>query len=292
MRQVLRPLLVLHPDARFREHVRKAGGKRFEYVLVEEWEQLRDLIRSSPPAALIVVDPYGGDATELSGALRALLLEFPSATVIAALELRPDRYRDLRTLGAWGVSDVIVRGEDDTLEAMARRLRAIQGRPLQSLLERSLPSNTSGQARALLMAAAEVVSTGGQAKELARMLYLSPRTLLRWCDRAELPPPRRILVWMRVLMAAELLDDPGRTVSSVAHACGYSSDNSLRRALQDFLDTTPTTLRREGAFSAASMAFLKDLAKTRDYLSLSLSVSPPADQRELRRSAPARSSRG
>lgn len=272
MRQVLRPLLVLHPDARFREQVRKAGGKRFEYIQVEGWEELRELVRSSPPAALIVVEPYEPNG-ELSASLRALLLEFPSITVVAALELRPDRYRDLRTLGAWGVAEVIVRGEDDTTEAIARRIRGIQGRPLQSLLERSLPPNTSGQARALLMAAAEVVSTGGQARELARMLYLSPRTLLRWCERAELPPPRRILVWMRVLMAAELLDDPGRTVSSVAHACGYSSDNSLRRALQDFLATTPTTLRRDGAFAIASRAFLHDLAQTREHAGYTLSAS-------------------
>lgn len=273
MRQVLRPLLVLHPDTRFRDLVRKAGGKRFDFVEITDWDQLRELVRTAPPAALIVVDPYDSQGEDLSAALRALLLEFPSATVVAALELRPDRYRDLRTLGAWGVADVIVRGEDDTVEAMARRLRAIQGRPLQSLLERSLPANTSGQARALLMAAAEVVSTGGQARELARMLYLSPRTLLRWCDRAELPPPRRILVWMRVLMAAELLDDPGRTVSSVAHACGYSSDNSLRRALQDFLNTTPTSLRRDGAFTTASRAFLKDLSETRSNMILSLTAA-------------------
>lgn len=272
MRQVLRPLLVLHPDAAFREQVRRAGGKRFDYLEVGTWDELRELVRTAPPAALIVVDPYEPGGDELSSALRALLLEFPSATVVTALGLRPDRYRDLRTLGAWGVSDIIVRGEDDTTEAIGRRLRGIQGRPLQSLLERSLPPNTSGQARALLMAAAEVVSTGGQAKELARMLYLSPRTLLRWCERAELPPPRRILVWMRVLMAAELLDDPGRTVSSVAHACGYSSDNSLRRALQDFLDTTPTILRREGAFTAAARAFLQDLAVARDHATLSLAA--------------------
>ncbi len=269
MRQVLRPLLVLHPDHRFTERVRRAGGKRFEFVHVPDWTDLRERIRASPPAALIVVDPYD-EGHELSATLRSLLLEFPSATIIAALELQPDRYRDLRTLGAWGVADIVVRGEDDTTEAIARRIRAIQGRPLQSLLERSLPVNTSGQARALLMAAAEVVSTGGQAREMARMLYLSPRTLLRWCDRAELPPPRRILVWMRVLMAAELLDDPGRTVSSVAEACGYASDNSLRRALQDFLHTTPTMLRREGAFAIAAQAFLKDLARTREQAALSL----------------------
>ncbi|MBV9110730.1 MAG: AraC family transcriptional regulator, partial [Gemmatimonadetes bacterium] len=88
---------------------------------------------------------------------------------------------------------------------------------------------------------------------------LSERTVLRWTERAALPPPRRLMAWMRILLAASLLDDPGRTVLSVAYACGYSSDSSLRRAMQDFLDTVPTVLRREGAFSRASHTFLEEL---------------------------------
>lgn len=263
MRPIQRPLLVLHSDPLLREQVRRAGGKGFDYQQVEGWEDLRERTRTAPPAALLLVDPYFDGGGELSLALRSLLLEFPSATVVAALDLRPDRYRDLRTLGAWGVAEVIALGEEDTAESIGRRLRGVQGRPLLSLVERSLPSHTSGQAKAILLAAAEVVATGGQANELARALYLSPRTLLRWCNRAELPPPRRVLAWMRILLATELLDDPGRTVSSVAHACGYSSDNSLRRALQDFLDTTPTTLRKDGAFSLASELFIRELADVR-----------------------------
>ena len=193
MRQVPRPLFLLHSDATFREQSRRAAAKRFEFQSVGSWEELREPLRSAPPSALSVVDPYWGEGgSDLSGALRHLLLEFPSVTVIAALDLKPQRYRDLRTLGAWGVSEVIALGDVDTLEGISRHLRGVQGRPLQSLLERSLPQNLTGNARALLMAAAEVVSTGGQAQELAKALYLSPRTLLRWCDRAELPPPRRV----------------------------------------------------------------------------------------------------
>jgi AraC-like DNA-binding protein len=263
MRAILRPLLVLHPDTGFRELVKRAVGKRFDVQQVFGWDELRDRTRSAPPAALALVDPYMEGGGELAGGLRTLMLEFPSATVVAALELRPERYRDLRLLGVWGIAEVIARGEEDTAESIARRLRGIQGRPLQSLLERSLPAQTSGQARSILRAAAEVASAGGQANELARALFLSPRTLLRWCTRADLPPPRRILAWMRILLATELLDDPGRTVSSVAHACGYASDNSLRRALQDFLNTTPSTLRHDGAFSLAADLFIRELEQAR-----------------------------
>lgn len=261
-----RPLFVLHQNAPFRDRVRKVGGKAYRCRFVSTWEALREAVAGAPPAALVVVDPYEESRREnvqLSPDLRALLWEFPSATVVAAMEIRPGRSHDLRTLGEWGVTDVISLEEDDTLEAISRRLRAAQGRPLQSLLDRSLPPSMTARARSLLMTAAEVVSMGGRGRDLARALHLSERTVLRWSERAGLPPPRRLMAWMRILLAASLLDDPGRTVLSVAYACGYASDSSLRRAMQDFLGTIPTTLRREGAFSRASRTFLAELAELR-----------------------------
>jgi AraC-like DNA-binding protein len=73
------------------------------------------------------------------------------------------------------------------------------------------------------------------------------------------------MAWMRILLAASLLDDPGRTVLGVAYACGYSSDSSLRRAMQDFLGTVPTALRREGAFSRAARLFLDEMAEVKTW---------------------------
>jgi AraC-like DNA-binding protein len=261
-----RPLLVLHTNGAFREHLRRVGTRGFRCTFVPTWDGLREAVIASPPAAILVVDPYCGAApgpAGLSSHLRSLLLEFPSATVLAAMEVPPGRSGDLRTLGEWGVTDVICLDEDDTPEAVYRRLRSVEGRTLQSLLQRTLPPMMSGRARMLMMTAAEVVSVGGKGRDLARRLHLSERTVLRWAERAGLPAPRRMLAWMRILLAAVLLDDPGRTVLSVAHACGYSSDSSLRRAMQDFLGMGPAALRREGAFGRASRVFLGELSVTR-----------------------------
>jgi AraC-like DNA-binding protein len=261
-----RPLLVLHTNGAFRERIRRVGPRGFQCTFLASWDRLRQAVVDSPPAAIVIVDPYLDSRAadpQLSPELRALLWEFPSATVLAALEIRAGRSRDLRTLGEWGVTDIISLVEDDTHEAIYRRLRSVEGRSLQTLLERTLPPLLSGRTRMLMMTAAEVVSVGGKARELARRLHLSERTVLRWSERGGLPPPRRLLAWMRILLAASLLDDPGRTVLSVAHACGYSSDSSLRRAMQDFLQTGPSALRREGAFAAASHAFLQELSQTR-----------------------------
>jgi AraC-like DNA-binding protein len=261
-----RPLLVMHSNGAFRDRVQRVGGRGYVCTFISTWEQLRAEVIASPPAAILVVDAYAGSPPEnpqLSGDLRTLLWEFPSATVLAAVEIRPGRSRDLRTLGEWGVTDIISLAEDDTHEAVYRRLRSIEGRSLQRLLERTLPPMLSGRTRMLMMTAAEVVAVGGKGRDLARRLHLSERTVLRWAERAGLPPPRRMLAWMRILLAASLLDDPGRSVLSVAHACGYSSDSSLRRAMQDFLGTGPSALRREGAFPVASRVFLDELARTR-----------------------------
>lgn len=269
MKKVYRPLLVMHPDAAFRERVRKACGNDYHFQAIPDWESLQEAIRESPPAAVALVYPYetwnasNGPGGELSPRLESLMGEFPSLAVLAALEVTPDRFNDLRTLGRWGVVQVISLDHDDTAYAISQRLKAARGRPLRALIEQVLPPETSGRARAIIEAATDVVTAGQHGRDLAKSLHLSRRTLLRWCQRAGLPAPRRLLAWMRVLLACELLDDPGRTVLSVAHTCGYSSDSGLRRITQKFLGSSPTDLREEGAFRIASDEFLKQLAETR-----------------------------
>lgn len=257
------PLLVLHRDPAFRERVRATSGTGFTFHQIGAWPLLAEAVRTSPPSALVIVDPYDGEGDGPSDHLRELLQEFPSTPVFAAMLVIPERLSDLRTLGKWGVTQVISLGHDDTVAAMSRRFRMAQGRPLKALLEQVLPADTSGRARALLDAAAEVVAVAGGAEDLARVLRVSRRTLLRWCQKAELPPPRELLAWSRILLAAALLDDPGRTTLAVAHGCGYANDSGLRRVMAGFLGMSPRELRRKGAFAEASRAFLQALESVR-----------------------------
>lgn len=261
-----RTLLILHDDPSFRAQIEGIDRSLFQVRWAADWQALRGAVQDAPPDALVVVDPFA----DLDGwgapapALRALLREYPSISVLAALRLRRGVSPHLRTLGEWGVEDLISIDEDDTPEAVVLRLRLASGRPLQRLLEGALPAAVSGRARSLLLAAAEVVSLGGRGRELARTLHLSERTVSRWAERSGLPSPRRVMAWMRILLASSLLDDPGRTVLGAARACGYASDGGLRRAMQDFISMPPTELRRRGAFSHASRAFADELRRVRE----------------------------
>jgi AraC-like DNA-binding protein len=265
MRIVVRPLYLLHSSDELRERLGGIEGDLFRVFRLADWPALRQALHRSPATAVSVVDPHDpARPGRLAPELRELLEELPSATVLAALPLGAADAEKLRTLLGWGVADVIALGREDTPAALERRIRLVQGRAVHRVLRRALPRGVPSRARALLTTAAETVAAGGQAPELAAALGVTERTVPRWCERADLPPPRRLLAWLRLLMAAELLDDPGRTVASIARACGYANEVSLKAALRQFMGAPPTELRRRGAFETAARAFAAELFELRE----------------------------
>jgi len=229
-----------------------APGEGVELTVVESWEALGAALGSGLPPSLAVVDPRHGSEEGPAPELRDLLRDHPTAAVVVVPP--PDYAEELLTLGAWGVSEILT--ADGTEPHQLRRfLVQARGRPLRLLVERVLSPPPAGRRRILLRAAAETVAAGGAAEEMARQLHASSATLLRQCNAAGLPPPRVLLVWMRILMAAQLLDEPGRSVEAVSRACGYASDSALRRAFVKFVGSSPREVRMEGAVGVAGRAF-------------------------------------
>lgn len=258
-----RPLLVMHAAPGLSAALREAADDPARVWPVPDWDALERAMDRLPPTAVVIVDPYLGGEADPSPRLQALLQQMPSATVVAAFTVTAQTARHVETLARWGVADVIDVGREDTPVSLRRRLRMVQGRLAARLLERALPRSTPTRTRALLAVAADTAAVGGGSAELAVALGVTERTVLRWCTRADLPQPRRLLAWLRVLLAADMLDDPGRTLAAVARACGYSSDTALRNTLRTFLGASPTELRGK-AFQTASGAFARELFALRD----------------------------
>lgn len=229
------------------------------------WEVVDEVVRTTRPSTVVLLDPYGGRrAPEAFPRLRDLLRRFPSLTVVAAMPLSPRNLADVGTLYGWGVSEVIDTGPETSPRAVEARLRQAHGRPLKRRLERALPPFLPAEPRNVLLGAAEVAVDGGNAQELARALRCATRTLTERCTRLDLPAPRQVQAWMRILLACMLLDDPGRTVYAAAYACGYSTDRSLRRAMASFLGAGAASLPRGGAFEQAMQHFNAELWRLRE----------------------------
>ncbi len=261
-----RQIFLLHPDARFQELVRSSLPQGFGCWTLPDWEALRETARHASPSDLTIVDPHSGSTDgELCDELPGFIREFPWLPVVAAVSCGGSEARErLLTLGRWGVSEVILLGVEDTQWGIARAVRFAQGRVMQGLLADVLPPYLTGRARRLLFAAAEATAVGGHAPDLAALLGVTETTVMRRCERLRLPPPRRILAWMRILLAAKLLEESGRTAQSVASACGYATEAGLRRVVLNFLGIGVTELRRRGPLPTAAAAFVRDLRECRD----------------------------
>ena len=162
MLHVARSLLLLHADIGFGARVMEAAGNDFAVQVVDCWRTLRERLRKASPAAVAIVDPYAEAEGEigLASQLQVLLTEFPMIPVLAALEARRGGFSDVRTLGEWGIMEIILLDEYDAL-AIRQMVKAARGRPLKALLDRSLPETTGGRARSILEAAVEVALVGG-----------------------------------------------------------------------------------------------------------------------------------
>jgi AraC-like DNA-binding protein len=259
LRRPIRPLLVL--DVPALDFARELPPP-YDVRPLAGWDALAESMAGAAPSALALVDPYAG-ASGVSPHLRELLARHPSVPVVAAVPPRPEGTGDVQALLEAGVSEIVDLGLERSVRTLWARLRAAHARPLKRRLEAELPC-TSGAARHLLRAAAEVAVDGGGTAELARRFGAAPRAASAWCAREGLPAPRRLNAWMRVLLAAMLLEEPGRSVLGAARASGYATDHALRRALRTLVSADPATHPRDRLFAPAAARFNAELRACRE----------------------------
>jgi AraC-like DNA-binding protein len=86
------------------------------------------------------------------------------------------------------------------------------------------------------------------------------KTLVDRLKAAHLPSPRAMIGWCRLLMAARLLDDPGRTVEQVALKLDFPSGAALRNMFKRYTGLRTTEVRENGGVRCLLHAFKRELA--------------------------------
>lgn len=235
--------------------------------IVGGWDELRAAAPRLAPGSVLVVDAGPRVARgRVPGTLWELLAAHPSVPVVVAVDVPACAPSLLARLLERGAAEVLDLALDRTPALAERRIREAVARPFKRRVEGALSRYVSADARTLLRAAAEAAVRGGGADELARAFRVSAATVGQWCAAAALPPPRTLQTWMRLLLAATLLEEQARPVAAAARACGYASDRSLRRAMTRLAGADPRTLRRGEAFAHVAARFnalLSSLRETR-----------------------------
>lgn len=225
-------------------------------------EDLLHAVRSAPPSAIVLVNPLTGDAPVPSAWVRDLAAAAPLVPIVALTPFRPTHLAGITALLTWGVTEIADVELEATSAAIRQRLLDTHAKPFKLRVEEHLSRRVSQNGLTLLRAAAAVAVDGGTSLGLASTVGCSERTVPGWCAREGLPAPRRLLAWMRALLAVALLEERHRSVVQVAHCAGFASDHPLRRSLRELLggDAPP----RERTFSRAMEVFSAELRDLRD----------------------------
>jgi AraC-like DNA-binding protein len=246
-----RPLFLLTESEELEANLRQIIERPFALYRVPDWPALEMALSVAPQTAVCFVDATSGKGTDqsLADGLKAIARDFPLLAVVACLSVDCQTdYEHLTMLQGWGIADILDLERERSAAAVGRRLAEVRGVWSERIFDRALPRSLSARARTLLRAVAEVAALGGHVPELARVLGIDERTVPRWCASAGVPHARRLFSWIRLLLAADLLDDPRRSIESVARASGYSSAASLKSTTKQFTALSPSELRERGAF--------------------------------------------
>jgi AraC-like DNA-binding protein len=238
--------------------VRELRGN-FHVREVDAWETLAEVLPSQHPASVVVLDPYGGGDIPCRE-FWEVIERFPSVSVVAAFEANDNRTDQMAGMVLAGVSEFLNLAREDTGQLAAARIRSAFARPFKRRVGLALSRHVSVEARTIVTAAAEIAVRGQGPKELAEVFSVRAKTLTSWCAAHSVPLPRRLLGWLRILLAAHLLEDVSRTRAGVAAACGYRTDRSLRRIIQRFIGSRPAG----PLFEAAAAAFNAELRACRE----------------------------
>ena len=240
-----------HPEALQGYAIRAAG----------DWRELRDRIGSTLPSSVALVRTCGtgGELARLEEIVRGT----PSVPVVAAIAFAEVDAARVRAVLAAGVAEIAEVDGISSLEALVPTLRRAHAQPLKRRMEERLPVWMPEEARTLLRAASETVVDRGGRDVFAGIFGVYFRTLSAHCADLHLPPPRRLLGWMRVLLALALLEEADRTVMNVALCCGYNDNSSLKRAIENFTGTSASASTRHQSFDGGFDGFAAELRALR-----------------------------
>ncbi len=247
---------VLLPAERAR--VEAAGSGSFTVLHRETVpEAIRAVRERSVDAVLLSV--HRCDAVE-ADAVRRLVRSFPGLPAVALVTRHDDTTpASLLRLGASGVREVV----DVTGPTGWGRLRRLVAEPaarpaariLGPLMDRmtGVPDDARMFVEALVRLAPHTPTVRG----LTRVFGVQPSTLMSRFGRAGLPSVKQYLAAVRLLYAAQYLENEGLSIADVAYRLECSSPQSFGRHVRSLLGITCTEFRRRFPFGVAMERFLR-----------------------------------
>lgn len=211
-------------------------------------------------ANLAIVDHRDYDGSSTLPGVRRLRDEYPSVPVVLYLPLSSEVSSAVLEFAKAGVSQMVFHGVDDLRSSLRTAVNAaldqVSAVSLGAELEPLVPQTVRPFVRYCLEHARRDLTV----EEVAAALGVHRKTLVDRLRAAHLPSPRAMIGWCRLLVAARMLDDPGRTVEQVALKLDFPSGTALRNMCKRYTGLRTGEVRENGGVRCLMHAFRRELS--------------------------------
>jgi AraC-like DNA-binding protein len=211
-------------------------------------------------ATIVVLEHRDYDGNPALPAVRRLRDEYPSVPVVMYLPMTAVASGAVMEYARAGVSQLVFQGMDDfkasLRSAINSALDQVSAVALSAELETLIPPTIVPFLRYCLEHARRNITV----EEVAAAMGVHRKTLVDRLKAARLPSPRAMIGWCRLLMAARMLDDPGRTIEQVALKLDFASGAALRNLFKRYTGLRTTEVRENGGARCLMHALKRDLA--------------------------------
>lgn len=241
--------------ARVQEALRSLDEPRF-------CERAPELIDAAADPAVrgVLAEPFDRDGCSVLPALRSLRRDYPTLPVVVYGVIRPGAWGEIVRLHGIGIHDFVIRDHDDHPSAFRTVLDRAIARSTAEHVIREAGEWIPGDARPVIELCLERPARALTVAELSRLLGAHRKTIVRRMRAAGLPAPSRLVGWCRLLHAARMLEDPGRTLEAIALHLDFASASALRNMLSRYTGLSPTVVRERGGLACVLPLFLRALA--------------------------------
>src|SRR5688572_5404927 len=211
-------------------------------------------------ANLIVVEHRDRDGTPALPVVRLLRDGFPSVPIVMYLPMSAVISGAVMDYAKAGVSQLVFQGVDDLKASLRSAVDAALDQVSASALSEELESLVPATIVPFLRYCLEHARRDFTVEDVAAAMGVHRNTLVDRLKAARLPSPRAMIGWCRLLVAARLLDDPGRTVEQVALKLDFPSGAALRNMFKRYTGLKTTEVRENGGVRCMLHAFKRELA--------------------------------
>ena len=216
---------------------------------------------------IAIVDPCAGGNQLMSdrlGSLASVLEVGLTIPIVGYVSVTASAMRGVQGLVALGAAEIVIRGVDDSAEALSATVHRTVAASSASRVVRAvgvpfeaLPSGVASAIQQAFRRPADVCSVA----DLAAAAKTTRRSLDRWLARAGFASARTLLACARVNAAFHMLAAGSIRMQHAASALGYSSSRALAREIHSVTgypaSAIPSRLSRDAFVAAIGRRLLR-----------------------------------